>query len=84
LTAGLQVLRSENCLAALPAVSCPVLLIHGREDKVCPFGAAEEMLELLPDAKLAAIEGCGHVPFLGREEEIAEEIRRWRHGCQVE
>lgn len=77
LITGLQVLRSEDCLSQLPNINCPVILIHGTEDKICPYGAAEEMGAQLPHVELITIAGCGHVPFLGREEAIAEEIRRW-------
>lgn len=77
LITGLQVLRSEECLSQLPNIKCPVILIHGTEDKICPYSAAEEMLAQLPHVELITIGGCGHMPFLGREEGIAKEIRRW-------
>lgn len=80
LTGGLQLLRQENRLSGLPETSCPVLLVHGTDDQVCPYGAALEMLELLPKAHLIGVPGCGHVPFLGREAKTAEEIRRWWDG----
>ena len=84
LTAGLHILRREDCLSELPDIHCPVLLIHGAEDRVCPYIAAEEMLERLPQAELVLIQECGHVPFLGREERTAEVIRRWWHGRREE
>lgn len=77
LIAGLQILRSEECLSLLPEIECPVLLIHGTEDKICPYGAAEELELLLPRAELISLTGCGHAPFLGRETYIAEVLRRW-------
>lgn len=80
LLTGLQVLRSEEYLSTLKEIDCPVLLIHGAKDKICPYGAAEEMLAQMPQAKLITICVCGHVPFLGREEGIAAEIRRWWYG----
>ncbi|AJY74718.1 alpha/beta hydrolase [Paenibacillus beijingensis] len=79
LLAGLDLLRREEQLTRLPEIDCPVLLVHGTDDKVCPFGAAQEMGELLPQAELIAAEGCGHVPFLGREAQTAEAVRRWWH-----
>lgn len=82
LITGLQVLRDEECLSCLPEIHCPVLLIHGAEDKICPYGAAEEMLAQLPQGRLITIGECGHVPFLGREEGTAGEIRRWWNGYQ--
>ncbi|MCA0756272.1 alpha/beta hydrolase [Paenibacillus sp. N4] len=81
LLAGLQLLRREDYTGTLPGIRCPALLVHGTADTICPFGAAEEMAAGLPGAKLAAMPGCGHAPFLGREEEIAEKVRSWRNEC---
>lgn len=77
LIAGLHLLRSRECLARLSLIRCPVFLVHGFEDSVCPSGAADELHDWLPQAKLMMLEGCGHVPFLGREAVMAEVIRRW-------
>jgi pimeloyl-[acyl-carrier protein] methyl ester esterase len=77
LTSGLQILRKVEVSAVRSEIACPVLLFHGREDRICPYKGAEELAAGLSHAKLHAIPDCGHVPFLGREEEIAAEIRRW-------
>jgi pimeloyl-[acyl-carrier protein] methyl ester esterase len=82
LIAGLQLLRNEECLSLLSQMACPVLLIHGTEDMVCPYGAAEEMMSLLPRAELLTLTDCGHIPFIGREASIAVELRRWWHEQQ--
>lgn len=82
LIAGLQILRREAISSQLAEIDCPVLLVHGTEDKICPFGAALELQAQLPLAQLLAIPVCGHSPFLGREAYIAEELRRWWHGQQ--
>ncbi|WP_431090892.1 alpha/beta fold hydrolase [Paenibacillus sp. 8b26] len=79
LIAGLEVLRKVECLSRIPAIHCPVLLIHGTGDKICPYAAAEELLTQLPQAKLLTIPDSGHAPFLGREAHIAESIRSWWH-----
>ncbi|MEX2461218.1 MAG: alpha/beta hydrolase [Paenibacillaceae bacterium] len=82
LISGLQILRSEECLSRLPNITCPVLLIHGTEDKICSYNAALELKDKLPQAKLVTLHACGHVPFLEREVHIAEELRRWWHDQQ--
>ncbi|WP_246362143.1 alpha/beta fold hydrolase [Paenibacillus alba] len=79
LIAGLQILRSEEILSQLQNINYPVLLVHGTEDQICPYGAGLELMAQLPKAKLFPIHACGHVPFLGREEYIADELRRWWH-----
>ena len=66
LLAGLETLRSLNLLPKLLEIQCPVHLIHGTEDTICPFQAAQELLDELPQATLLAVEGGGHAPFLGK------------------
>lgn len=82
LISGLQILRNVECLSQLPNINCPVLLIHGEEDKISPYNAALELKNHLSNAKLVAMPACGHVPFLGREQYLAEEWRRWRYDWQ--
>ncbi|MCZ8513133.1 alpha/beta fold hydrolase [Paenibacillus filicis] len=82
LQAGLQLLSVENVLPLLTDLLQPALIVHGLEDSICPYGAAEELYNQLPQAELIKLEGCGHAPFLGRETDIASSIRRWWNGKQ--
>ncbi|OMF23270.1 alpha/beta hydrolase [Paenibacillus sp. FSL H8-0548] len=82
LIAGLQILRSEECMSNLPNITCPVLLIHGTGDKICSYSAVLELRDQLPHAKLVTLQDCGHMPFLGREVHIAGELRGWWHDQQ--
>ncbi len=65
----------------LPQITCPVLLMVGRQDAWSPVAQHADMLALLPDARLVVIEDAGHfapverpaataaalVPFLTKE-----------------
>ncbi|OME87846.1 alpha/beta hydrolase [Paenibacillus sp. FSL A5-0031] len=82
LIAGLQILRSEECLSQLKSITCPVFIVHGTDDCICPYGAAVELMTQLPKAKLFTMPACGHASFLGREDLIANELRRWWHEQQ--
>ncbi|MFC5471070.1 alpha/beta hydrolase [Cohnella suwonensis] len=79
LIAGLEVLRGVECLTRLRGIECPVLLVHGKEDRICPYAAAVELFTGLPRAKLLTLPGSGHAPFLGREADLAESLRSWWH-----
>jgi pimeloyl-ACP methyl ester carboxylesterase len=47
--------------AELASVHVPVLLVHGRDDRVVPWRASSaQLLDLLPDARLHVLSGCGH------------------------
>lgn len=54
----------------MEAVSCPVLVIHGREDRLVPLGFAMGALEVRPDWEFRLIPRVGHVPQM-------EAPRRW-------
>ncbi|NOU99960.1 alpha/beta fold hydrolase [Paenibacillus planticolens] len=82
LLAGLHILRNEEVSSVLSKIVCPVFLVHGMEDEICPYKGAKELADGLPQAQLLSIPDCGHVPFLGREKEIAEKVRRWWHEQQ--
>ncbi len=45
----------------LSSIQCPVLVLHGTEDRVIPIGRSERIAELT-DGELVVLEGSGHVP----------------------
>src|SRR5438132_12802204 len=51
---------------SLPAVSVPVLVTTGSEDRITRPAESEEIAALLPDATLAIVDGAGHFPFAER------------------
>ena len=52
-------------------VRCPVLLLRGERSGIFPMSVADTMLDVKPEARLAEIPGCGHVPALMSEPQIA-------------
>jgi 2-hydroxymuconate-semialdehyde hydrolase len=55
----------------LGAISAPVLLVHGRDDRVVPWRSSSAQLEdLLPDARLHVLSGCGHWVMIERTAEF--------------
>jgi pimeloyl-ACP methyl ester carboxylesterase len=52
------------------AVTVPVLLVHGREDKVVPPEVSWDMVNLLPDADLHVFARCGHWTQIERAAEF--------------
>jgi pimeloyl-ACP methyl ester carboxylesterase len=63
--------------AALAAFKGPALVLMGAEDRLCPRDRHELMHELMPQSRLAIIEGAGHLPTLERPDETTAELRRW-------
>jgi 2-hydroxymuconate-semialdehyde hydrolase len=53
--------------AELTAISAPVLLVHGRDDRVVPWRASSaQLVDLLPDARLHVLSACGHWTMIER------------------
>jgi pimeloyl-ACP methyl ester carboxylesterase len=46
------------------AIACPVLLVWGTRDHMCPHRGARVLTEALPAARLELLDGCGHCPQL--------------------
>jgi len=55
--------RADNSDIA-PALSVPVLVSHGTEDAIVPYGAGTSIMSVLPKAALSTYNGVGHAPFL--------------------
>jgi pimeloyl-ACP methyl ester esterase len=75
--AGLGILRETDLRPLLPEVDCPVFLLHGDSDTICPPTAAKQMATLLPKASLALLPGAGHAPFLSQPELFNPMIRHY-------
>ena len=46
----------------LRTIKAPTLLLWGEQDGMIPFANAADYLRTMPNAKLAALPGLGHVP----------------------
>lgn len=70
-----QRFRAGTYRAALASLTIPTRIIWGDTDRIVPRGAGEAMATLLPDARFAVIENCGHLPQQERPSELIELLR---------
>ena len=61
----------------LPAISCPTLVLCGRDDAITPPHLHEELAERIPGAHLHQIDHCGHLSTLERPEAVTRAMRGW-------
>ena len=80
LTAGLDLLREVDLRRAVASVRCPVLVVHGAYDMLCPPGAGHWLAENLSDARLAVHERAAHAPFLSHPDWFLAEVKGFLHG----
>ena len=45
------------------SVTCPVLVLHARDDPFTPFAEGSHLTALIPGARLLPLEGCLHLPL---------------------
>lgn len=76
----LAIMSRTDSLALLPAITCPTLVLCGRQDALTPPERHEEMARALPAAKLRVIEECGHLATLERPAEVSAALQRWLSG----
>ena len=56
----------------LERISCPVLLVWGRQDAMVFQTGAERVMEAVPESRLAVIEDCGHCPQIEAPERLTD------------
>ena len=59
--------------------SRPVLVIWGKEDMTVNFEESEEMMKVLPQGHLVAVESSGHLPQWERPDIVHPELIRFLH-----
>jgi pimeloyl-ACP methyl ester carboxylesterase len=82
---SLTILRSQvhasmtrrDATGLLPRISCPTLVLCGRQDAARPLPAHEEMAVAIPNSTLVVIENCGHMCMLERPDELSQAMRKW-------
>lgn len=61
----------------LRQVTCPALVLCGREDRLTPLAQHEEMAAMIPGSKLVIVEESGHLPPLEQPEAVTAVLRYW-------
>ena len=64
----------------LRAITCPTLVLAGRDDQVTPPAVQLEMAEAIPDATLVLLPRCGHLAPLERPDAVARQLMAWLDG----
>ena len=58
----------------LALVTCPTLVLCGRQDTLCPVERHEAMKAMIPHARLHIIEGAGHLPTIEAPDEVTQAL----------
>jgi len=66
----LRIIEKEDLTEAFENITCPVYLLSGREDYICPPEALKYFQSRLPQARVEFFEDCGHFPFLSQPQQF--------------
>ena len=69
--------RYENGIAQAAKVACPALLILGERDVMTPVRATRGLIDSLPSAELAILEGSGHALLSERPDEVTDALAQF-------
>jgi pimeloyl-ACP methyl ester carboxylesterase len=64
----------------LARITCPTLVLVGRQDVLTPVAMHEEIASLVRGARLVVIEDCGHLSTLEKPRSVAAAMRQWLMG----
>ena len=66
------VLNRPDQRSVLPTIAVPTLVVMGAQDAMIPRDRAEEIVDAVPEAELAVIPDCGHLPPIEKPEALAK------------
>ncbi|HEY4372489.1 MAG TPA: alpha/beta hydrolase [Burkholderiales bacterium] len=61
----------------LPRITCPTLVMVGRQDQWSPLAQHEEIAALIPRAKLVVIEDAGHMSQMEQPQTTSAALTQW-------
>jgi pimeloyl-[acyl-carrier protein] methyl ester esterase len=72
---GLKILGGTDLRSEWPRISCPIMLLMGRCDRLVPASVGEVLLGKLSNIRLKVFEQAGHVPFLSHLPDFISALR---------
>jgi pimeloyl-ACP methyl ester carboxylesterase len=70
----------HDCTQDLAGIRVPVLLIHGRYDRMVPFEISITILNHIADWRLVLLNNCGHWPSCEKSAEWATQVLAFLRG----
>lgn len=61
----------------LPEITCPTLVLVGRQDALTPIDLHEALAAAIPGAALVIVEQCGHLSPLEQPQAVTAALRYW-------
>jgi len=69
-----QAILNSDTSARIPEISCPTLVMVGKQDILTPVAFSQQLTQLISHAELVLIENCGHGLLIESTDTVAEKI----------
>lgn len=73
----LLMMKRPDSRKDLAAITCPTLVLCGRQDALTPLDQHVEMAEALPHSGLVIVEDCGHLSTMEQPHAVSAAMRYW-------
>ena len=64
----------------LPAIEAPTLVLHRTDEVLVPLPMARDLAERIPGARLVELPGADHIPMIGDQDSVLDEIEEFLTG----
>ena len=71
------ILSRPDSRPTLVTITCPTLVLCGRQDALTPLDCHTEMAAGIADSRLVVCEDCGHLAPMERPDEVTAALRDW-------
>ncbi len=72
-----QAVRNHDACDRLKHIRAPVLILHGREDRMVPVAQAEQLHQALPQSSIEVFDGAGHQVHSEQFDAVADRVVRF-------
>ncbi len=70
-------MNRPDARAGLSRITCPTLILCGRDDAMIPLEWSEEMASLIKPSRLVIIDQCGHLASLEQPQAVTAMLTYW-------
>ncbi|WP_152657194.1 alpha/beta fold hydrolase [Oceanobacillus sp. CFH 90083] len=70
-------MHRPDAFEVLPMIGCPVSVMVGEEDSVCPVEMSNEIVREIPNSHLTVIKDAGHLSSLDNPLEVSRKLKEW-------
>ena len=77
------VIERESCADELGNVRCPVLVVHGTEDRAISRERALASYEAISEARFVSVEGAGHILTVERPQLVGDLLSKFLRGVDA-